>query len=113
MPNSSFHVSVFWSGWTRNAAGLDEATSSAQPEEILGRYDLVFAKARCALEAMAVGAAVVLCSSSGLGPMVTTGRLDQLRRLNFGRRSLREAIHPDAIEREIASYDAVDATEVS
>ena len=39
---------------------------------LTGDYDLVFAKARCALEAMAVGAAVVLCDTHGLGPMVTS-----------------------------------------
>src|SRR5262249_33300266 len=31
------------------------------PETVLGGFDIVFAKAKCALEAMAVGAAVVLC----------------------------------------------------
>src|SRR5206468_3631377 len=43
-----------------------------RPEEALGNYDLVFAKARSALEALAVGSAVVLCHATGAGPMVTT-----------------------------------------
>ena len=58
---------------------------------MLGQYDIVFAKARCALEALAVGNAVVLCDTVGVGPMVTTGEVDRLRRLNFGVRALREA----------------------
>jgi len=34
------------------------SASNNWPEELLPEYDLVFAKARCALEAMATGAAV-------------------------------------------------------
>jgi len=38
-------------------AGVNGATS--KPELVLPKYDLVFAKARCALESLAVGAAVI------------------------------------------------------
>ena len=44
-------------------------TETQKPEELLPKYDLVFAKARCALEAMATGCAVVLCDFAGLGSM--------------------------------------------
>ncbi|HEX8474621.1 MAG TPA: glycosyltransferase family 4 protein [Pyrinomonadaceae bacterium] len=93
--------------------GAEANASSSQPELLLGQYDLVFAKARCALEAMAVGAAVVLCDMFGSGPMVTTGELERLRRLNFGMRTLREPNDAEVIGREIARYDAADAMEVS
>jgi Glycosyltransferase Family 4 len=83
------------------------------PEQVLGQYDLVFAKARCALEALATGSAVILCDAQGVGPMVTTGALDTLRRFNFGRRVLREPIRPAILAREMARYDPVDATAVS
>ena len=83
------------------------------PERILGDYDIVFAKARCALEAMAVGSAVVLCDIKGAGPMVTSGELDRLRRLNFGIRTLREEIHADVLEKQIARYDPADAATVT
>jgi len=85
----------------------------ANPETVLKRYDLIFAKARCALEALAVGAAVVLCDASGVGPMVTMRELPRLRRLNFGFRMLGEPAHPDVLAREIARYDPQDAAEVS
>ena len=62
-------------------SGVGAQTKS--PETVLGAYDLVFAKARCALEAMAVGAAVVLCDTYGLGPMVTSTAFQELRRWNF------------------------------
>jgi hypothetical protein len=79
----------------------------------LGEYDIVFAKARCALEALAVGSAVVLCDTVGVGPMVTTHEVDQLRLVNFGVRALRGDVDPDVLEREIARYDPQDAAEVS
>jgi hypothetical protein len=93
--------------------GHDSGNICEHPEKVLGQYDLVFAKARCALEALAVGTAVVLCDFRGVGPMVTAKELDDLRRLNFGHRTLRGQIRADVIAREIARYDADDATEVS
>ena len=84
-----------------------------RPEALLGRYDLVFAKARCALEALAVGAAVVLCDEAGMGELVTTRNLDALRALNFGRRALRHPVHADRLLEEIARYDAADAGAVT
>jgi hypothetical protein len=49
------------------------------PEEILGSYDLVFAKARAAIEAMASGCAVILCDARGAGPLVTMENVSLLR----------------------------------
>ncbi|HEV7787173.1 MAG TPA: glycosyltransferase [Thermoanaerobaculia bacterium] len=84
----------------------------AAPEEVLGGYDLVFAKGRCALEALAVGAAVVLCDIEGLGPMVTLAQLEELRWWNFGRRALGNPLVPDLVLRQIERYDAADAVAV-
>jgi glycosyltransferase involved in cell wall biosynthesis len=101
------------SGIAVDVAGQQSGQVSDAPELMLGRYDLVFAKARCALEAMAVGAAVLLCDASGAGPMVTTAELGRLRQLNFGIRTLRNEIDPEVLAQEIARYDALDAAEVS
>jgi hypothetical protein len=102
------------------AAGIDVETvgasagkSLARPEEALGEFDLVFAKAKAALEAMSVGAAVILCDAVGAGPMVTTANLDQLRRINFGMRALIHPVTPEFLGAEIARYDAADAAAVS
>ena len=73
----------------------------------------MFAKARAALEAAAVGTAVVLCDVAGSGPMVTTANFDLLRRQNFGMRALRESPTAEGITREVARYDAADAAAVS
>ena len=98
---------------TLDVIGADAGNVSMRPQDILGQYDIVFAKARCALEALAVGSAVVLCDAVGVGPMVTTGEMEQLRRLNFGVRALRGDVDPDVLEKEIARYDPHDAAEVS
>jgi hypothetical protein len=100
-------------GLTVDVIGSDAGMVATRPQDILGQYDVVFAKARCALEAMAVGSAVVLCDIKGVGPMVTASELDRLRRLNFGIRTLREEIDADVLEKEIARYDASDAATVS
>jgi len=115
---SSAHSAAVREACTRtglelDVIGHDSGNICPNPEEVLGQYDIVFAKARCAIEALAVGAAVVLCDFRGVGPMVTARELDDLRRLNFGHRTLRAEIHADVIAREIARYDAGDAAEVS
>jgi hypothetical protein len=102
------------------AAGIEVETvgatagrSLARPEEALGEFDLIFAKAKAALEAMSVGAAVILCDAVGAGPMVTTANLDQLRRINFGMRALTHPVTLEFLGGEIARYDAADAAAVS
>jgi hypothetical protein len=92
--------------------GSQNGVAGAAPEAVLGTYDLVFAKARCALEAMAVGAAVILCDEGGLGPLVTVREFEQLRPLNFGIRTLRSRLDPDILVSEIERYDAADAADV-
>jgi hypothetical protein len=93
--------------------GSRNGNGCAAPEQLLGKYDLVFAKARCALVAMAVGAAVVLCDTRGLGPMVTATEIEQLRAWNFGMRLLKGPLVPARVIREIKRYDPADALVVS
>jgi hypothetical protein len=61
---------------------------------------------------MAVGAAVILCDFSGVGPMVTTKEFDTLRLMNFGFQALTQPLHPQNIIRQIERYDAEDAENV-
>ena len=93
--------------------GSGAGNQSTEPEQALPRYDLVFAKARCALEAMAVGCAVVLADASGLGSMVTSGNVQDYRRWNFGFGLLTRQLHPESIAQEIRRYDSRDAARVS
>ncbi len=101
------------SGIELDVVGFRAGNASREPEKILGNYDLVFAKARAALEAMASGAAVVLCDMGKIGPMVTSAEFDALRPANFGIRARQEPISLNALLREIGRYDAADAGLVS
>jgi len=96
-------------GLELDVVGAGVKNSAERPEAILGQYDLVFAKAKAALEAMAVGAAVILCDFGGAGPLVTSADFDRLRPMNFGFEALREPLAPEPILRQIERYDAEDA----
>ncbi len=91
-------------------AGVDRIVT--EPELLLPHYDIVFAKAKAAMEAMAVGTAVILCDYSGVGPMVTSAQFDALRPLNFGFGALRNPLRSEQLLREIARYDPEDAARV-
>jgi hypothetical protein len=123
---------LVFSGYTRGAAyvpavrkacdqagieldvvGAGEGNTTDDPGRLLAGYDVVFAKARSALEALAVGAAVVPCDATGMGPMVTAENWRRLRALNFGIRVLRAPVTPDAVLERLRGYDAADAARVS
>jgi hypothetical protein len=94
-------------------AGHDSGQPTDAPETLLAGYDLVFAKGRSALEALAVGCSVVLSDGVGRGPLVTRSNVETLRRLNYGWQALDQAHEPDGYGAEIARYDARDAAEAS
>jgi hypothetical protein len=96
-----------------DVVGASADTAVAHPESILGQYDLAFAKAKCAMEAMACGLAVILCSEAGVGGMVRAEDFDRLRRLNFGIRTLQMPMSAETLLAELARYDAADARAVS
>jgi hypothetical protein len=100
-------------GITLDIIGAGAGSACAQPEQMLGKYDIVFAKGRSALEAMAVGAAVIVHDAVGTGAMVTTENFAQFRRLNFGIRTLQNPISVDGLVRELSRYDPLDAAKVS
>lgn len=102
-------------GIALDVIGTAAGSQAAKPEEILHRYDLVFAKARCAMEAMAVGCAVVVLSEGmGMAGMVTSANVADWRHWNFGRRLLvRHAIDEAQVYAAIRSYSATDAAAVS
>jgi len=99
-------------GLDLDVVGLGVGNVVFRPELLLGDYDIVFAKGRAAIEAMAVGAAVVLCDFAGVGPMVSARAFDDLRPLNFGFAALRAPLRREPLLREIARYDPVDAAAV-
>jgi hypothetical protein len=84
----------------------------SNPEEVLPHYDIVFAKGRCALEALAVGNAVVVCDFGGVGAMVSSGNFESLRGMTFGGSVLTNPLKAEFIAQEIARYDATDTAAV-
>jgi hypothetical protein len=100
-------------GISLDAVGMGLGNSSQRPENLLAHYDLVFAKGRAALEALAVGVAVIACDAAGAGPMVTPRNMEALRQLNFGIRALRNRIDVETLGAEIARYNAAQAAQVS
>jgi hypothetical protein len=79
----------------------------------LPEYDLVFATARSALEAMAIGCAVIVVDGRGLSGLVTRDVVSSWRDKNFGAWLLSRPISEDAIGGEIDRYDPSDARKVS
>jgi hypothetical protein len=104
-------------GITLDVYGAGVGRVCERPEKVLRDYDIVFAKGRAALEAAAVGAAVVVYWWRRLGPMVKARDFERLRSDGFGVRSMSAQLTPEdfgrAIERALENYDASDAAEVS
>ena len=90
----------------------------AKPEEIIKDYDIVFAKGRAALEALAVGSAVIVYTGIRfLGSMVRAEDVERLRPLNFGIRAVGDALAPQELElragHELERYDPADAAKAT
>lgn len=79
------------------------------PEHHLRDYDVVFAKARSALEAIAVGCAVVVIDEPGLAGLVTSANLEEWLPWNLGRHLLTKPLRADLISAELDRYDPADA----
>ena len=79
----------------------------------LPHYDIVFATARMALEALAVGCAVVVADGRGLAGMVNSLNASVWRRDNYGKRLLTTHITAKAIQQAIDRFDHEDARRVS
>ena len=113
----NFLPAVRWAcdqaGIRLDVVGSSFGTHASEPERILPNYDIVFAKGRSALEALAVGNAVILCHTTGAGPMVASADLDRLRNLSFGWSAISNPVDPNLLLSEIGKYDAQDAALVS
>lgn len=99
-------------GLELTVAGHAAGQSVQSPEELVASFDLVFARGRTALEAMAVGAAVILCDLEGCGPLVGTANFEALRDLNFGLGALHPPVQEERLRAEIQRYDPEEAARV-
>jgi hypothetical protein len=91
--------------------GESAGNQRPDPESLLGDYDLVFAKGKCAIEALATGCAVIVCHERP-GPLVTSLNMEVCRQWNFGLRLALSPLSAESVRREIREYDAKDAAAV-
>lgn len=83
------------------------------PETILGDYDIVFAVGKCAVEAMAVGCAVIPAyPGTAIGEMVSLRNVRGSRRRNFAQ-CMRYAAETPRIVAEINKYDPAKVLKVT
>jgi len=99
-------------GLTLDELGPATRTTSDRLETVLPGYDIVFATARMALEAAAVGCAVVVVDGRGFAGMLRSENLNAWRRLNFGAGLLTAPVTAAALDAAITAYDPADAAEV-
>ena len=83
------------------------------PERELAEYDLVFATARSALEAIAAGAATIVMDARGMAGMATRENAAHFRRHNYGARVLKDEVTVAGLSAAIARYDAAEAAALS
>jgi hypothetical protein len=110
------HLAVVRSAAAAAGLALDELGPRTVVDDLpqrLPAYDIVFATARMAKEAIAAGCAVVVSDHRGFAGLATSGTLGEWRRYNFGCRLL---VHPTTESRladAFARYDAKDAARVT
>ncbi len=93
--------------------GSGNHNATTTPENILEQYDIVFGKAKAAIEAMATGAAVIVCDFRGLAEIVTPENMFHFRKYNFGMKLMTNKIQVDLIVKEIKKYNAENTLAVS
>jgi hypothetical protein len=96
-----------------DAIGATAGRISTVPEQELVQYDLVFATARSALEALCCGCAVIVCDLRGYAGLVTSRNFEALRAMNFGLRSFAETVSINRCVQDIGRYDPDDASRVA
>lgn len=84
--------------------GRGTGTERLDPENYLGKYDIVFAKAKAAMEAMASGCAVCICDFTGLAGLVRPENYEHFRRFNFGMKLMTKAITAEGIVDACSKY---------
>ncbi len=84
-----------------------------KPENILNKYDIIFTSGMAAIEALASGAAVILCDGRGAFGIVTTSNYKYVQEHNLGLKTLESELSPEFVEDNINRYNREDAELVS
>ncbi len=96
-----------------DVAGSGFEESVIAPQNILNKYDIVFASGMSAIESLASGAAVVVCDGRGAFGMITTSNYQYVQEYNFGLKILESELSPEFVENNINKYNREDAELVS
>jgi UDP-3-O-[3-hydroxymyristoyl] glucosamine N-acyltransferase len=100
-------------GLSLDVFGSGVGRTLQNPEGHLADYDVVFAKARCAIEALAAGCAVIAIDEAGYGGLVTSTDIQWMLDWNIGDRCLQRAVDAEAVEHDLSRIDTEDARRVS
>ncbi len=93
--------------------GTSLGNLTAHPEQLLPMYDVVFAKGRSAIEALASGCAVIPVEYFNAGELITTANYERERLRNFGYMSMTFEVTVTHIMEQLRGYDAEDAAKVT
>jgi hypothetical protein len=94
-------------------AGSGFGGSVTAPQNVLNKYDIVFASAMSAIEALASGAAVILCDGRGAFGMINSSNYKYAQEHNFGLKILGLELSSEFVEDNINKYNREDAELVS
>lgn len=86
---------------------------SYQLEKDLLEYDIVFATARMAIEAAAVGCSIVVCDARGFSGLLDTANMKAWRQMNLGVGLLTRPTTVENLMEAISRFDADHAAKVS
>jgi hypothetical protein len=92
-------------GYECDVIGAGVKKTVSDPENVLGQYDIVFAKGKAALEALACGCAVIVADEDGLGPSINEGNFERARSLSFGFPLLTEGFTVEAVISRLREFD--------
>lgn len=92
--------------------GAAVKTQLEDPSKALPNYDLVFASALSAMEAMACLRPTIVCDGRGLAGMVDMARYEAWRPQNFGLAVLNAPLSAERMLAEIDRYDPAEAVRV-
>ncbi|WP_028602630.1 glycosyltransferase [Ottowia thiooxydans] len=93
--------------------GLRNGNPINNPQDVLPQYDIVFSAGRCAIEAMSVGSAVIVCDETGVAEMIRPENMTSMFG-RFGSSSVsKERLNIDFLCGEIRKYDAAGVRQVA
>ena len=98
---------------TLDVIGKESGNQKYDPEKYLADYDIIFAKAKAAMESITTGAGVIICDFRGLAGMVTSKNVEHYRKFNFGMKLMQNTATVENIIDEIKKYNAKDIETVS